>query len=715
MKLKLTNSDGIQTSDNFKNYAFAVKSSSMGLILEILRSKIYKNPIGAICREVSSNARDANREVGKRNKPIEIGFDDGILSPGDLTIFFKDDGPGISPDRMGDVFVNYGESTKRDTNTQTGGFGLGAKTPFAYSDIFSIITIVDGIKYTYIAAVEQGKAGAVYETEQSKTDESNGTTIVIPVNPDDRERFEKEVLRSTFFWTVQPKYINFKEEQCVSEKDSFFGSIFVKPSNIFNSGYYLLIDGIPYQLDNYLTKLPHLSSQCLFLTFRTGTLSITPNRETVQYNDKTIKLIIEKNAKIIVEAKKIIQKEIDKSKTYIEAFFKIATFAESEHKEVWEFLRNNNASYYSFNGKKLESKLPFNCLKISRVNHNKFYENNREKNEVHHFHPNMIGCPFYLLDCFSLQKPRDATIFAKHETFYIIEFCVKNLWKFYHSDKLTITEKVKLQQSMDDAKIELEKFKKLGLSYRKYSSLSKTNIKRQQTEKEKREIFARIIKKPDRYYSPSNPSYKIEMNTCRIYPDMNFDKTKTAYQIIPTKKLKDETALKKQKSWAFFLNRQFEITIYFVHERFEEDIKNRLPTFDEFMKTFDKNKIQEIVDNNFFENKSLPNIRLLSKLNFKNGIAKSFKIVSEINKQNNRTRYTYRSGRHYTPIDFTKDYPPSTELVKACKEIQELTNKYPLLKVFDDYQDADRIFQFNEYIKLIDKSKKGVKNVSEVV
>lgn len=105
MILQQKETTNIRTSEKFKELEFGIRSSDMGLVLEILRSKLYRNPIAAICREVASNARDANREA-ENTAPIEISIDDGLFSAGDLTISFKDVGPGISPERMADVFVN---------------------------------------------------------------------------------------------------------------------------------------------------------------------------------------------------------------------------------------------------------------------------------------------------------------------------------------------------------------------------------------------------------------------------------------------------------------------------------------------------------------------------------------------------------------------------------------------------------------------------------
>ena len=121
-------------SDELEGSLFSIDTSNH-FIFDLLRSKIYENPIKAICREVSCNARDANRSVGKGDVPIEIT----VPSYNNLSLIIKDCGPGISPYLIENIFIKYAASTKRDDNTQTGGFGLGAKTPFAYTDSFTIV------------------------------------------------------------------------------------------------------------------------------------------------------------------------------------------------------------------------------------------------------------------------------------------------------------------------------------------------------------------------------------------------------------------------------------------------------------------------------------------------------------------------------------------------------------------------------------------------
>ena len=131
MKLKESNNQEIIIGTLNKK-EFTIDDSNH-VIFDILRNKMYSDKIAAICREVSSNSRDANREAGLADQPIEIEFSDKqeLLNVGDTCVIFRDFGIGINPDRLDNVFLKYGASTKRDTNAQTGGFGLGAKTPFA--------------------------------------------------------------------------------------------------------------------------------------------------------------------------------------------------------------------------------------------------------------------------------------------------------------------------------------------------------------------------------------------------------------------------------------------------------------------------------------------------------------------------------------------------------------------------------------------------------
>jgi len=297
---------------------------------------MYSDPIAAICREVASNSRDANRESGRGNVPSIISiYEPNIsMSISDMSISFEDCGPGITPSRMGDVFLKYGASTKRDTNSQTGGFGLGAKTPFAYSDTFTIVTICDvdniRMKYIYTAMIDSSGKGKMVLMESCESEENTGTKIIVPIAETDRDRFEKECIKATMFWTARPTFKNFsyvpqqlekvyeKEEDMeedwsiVYDKDGYLGT---------GRHWVALVDGIAYFLDSTKVNVPRNleTNHVILMNFNNGDVTVSANREQLQYDDETIAIINAEVAKVKTFLIKKIAKMIKGSKTYLEA------------------------------------------------------------------------------------------------------------------------------------------------------------------------------------------------------------------------------------------------------------------------------------------------------------------------------------------------------------------------------------------------------------
>lgn len=296
-------------SGDFEETEFSIDTESDYIIFDMLRSKIYKNNIGAICREVASNSRDAQREIGDFTTPIEIEISDRrdhFFYEDGLNLIFRDRGVGISPERVKNIYTKYGASTKRKTNTQTGGFGLGAKTPFSYSDAFIVRTIVDGIEYSYSIYIDPSRKGKMALLFQEPVEhEGNLTEIIIPIKEPDLGRFKKEILRNTHFWKVRPNLIKFDEkyhtftrpsidigetpfevsgEYCIIQKEDFV-----------ESNVNAIVDGIYYPVDMKILDFDFSNEKfaiCLF--YNNGELNIAANRETLQYDDATIKSIKDK-------------------------------------------------------------------------------------------------------------------------------------------------------------------------------------------------------------------------------------------------------------------------------------------------------------------------------------------------------------------------------------------------------------------------------------
>jgi DNA topoisomerase VI subunit B len=171
------NTTVVERSETFTEKAFSIGNPIV--IMKIMRSKLYSNPIKVLIQEYLCNARDANREAGC-DKPIEI------FLPTKLSQSFevRDYGIGISPSRMENVFIKYGESTKRQDNKQTGGFGIGAKSGWSYSDSFSVTTITQEgeqrVKRFYSAIIDETEQGSLVKIgDDQVVDEPTGTRIIV--------------------------------------------------------------------------------------------------------------------------------------------------------------------------------------------------------------------------------------------------------------------------------------------------------------------------------------------------------------------------------------------------------------------------------------------------------------------------------------------------------------------------------------------------------
>ncbi|CAB4196951.1 HATPase_c domain containing protein [uncultured Caudovirales phage] len=293
-----------ESSDGLDEVFFSIKDQ--GMIFDILRNKMYANPILAICREISCNARDAHREIGVQDEPVHIHI------PNNLEPYYKikDFGPGISTDRMYNIFIQYTASTKRNDNTQTGGFGLGAKTPFSYSDSFSIITIHNGIKYNYGCAIDETKVGKISLFSKIPTDEANGTEIIIPVKPVDFKAFADCTELSTRHWDVKPVITGFptlfvwKNINRILDGKNWA----LMASDGYSRSAKIIIDGIEYPLEyDSLRKYtdPKLLDSLrgnIVLYFEIGELTLSANREQIHLDEQTklkIKIRLEDMSKDI--------------------------------------------------------------------------------------------------------------------------------------------------------------------------------------------------------------------------------------------------------------------------------------------------------------------------------------------------------------------------------------------------------------------------------
>lgn len=285
MELKIPKQlDVNKISGDFESQEAGIDSSSMPFVFEMLSKNLYSNPIGSIVREITSNCFDSHIEANV-NEPVVISKledEEGIY------ISFKDVGVGLSPERIKKIYLNYFSSTKRENNNQIGGFGLGSKTPFAYSDYFYITTIFDGIKYSYIFS--KGEFSPLLDLlSEEKTEEHNGTEIKIYIkdNYNDIGLF-KQNLKEQLSYFDNVYFINWdiENDYIIYETNNFK----YRNKDRYSDELHIILGKVSYPVDWNKLKIKQIKIP-IGIKFEIGELQVTPNREAIRYSIETEALI----------------------------------------------------------------------------------------------------------------------------------------------------------------------------------------------------------------------------------------------------------------------------------------------------------------------------------------------------------------------------------------------------------------------------------------
>lgn len=702
----------IETSGNFKEFEFGIKQTDMDLVIEILRSKMYKNPIAAICREISSNSRDANRE-SQNESPIEIGFQDSPFITSEICIYFKDKGLGISPDRMADVFVNYGASTKRESNEFTGGFGLGAKTPFSYTDNFWIETVFENVRYSYCAAIEEGKKGKIFLISSKESVEDSGTTIIVPIKSEHRRSFEEEVYKATFFWPQKPIYTNFykRPESILLKKIFEDNNYLVYNDNNFISGHFgLLLDGIYYNIDSSVMDFAdHYIDSCLFIfKFNVGELTISANRESLQYDEKTKNLIQEKFNKLLKLSREKYKAEYDKRTTWIDSYIFYVKQARdniflrllrcfSGYEGIKEFTEFNSISF------KKDLCQHFPNLRLSE----KLRSGKVLKCDT--FSVNIKDTPVYILDKNTKTlRSKDLTIFKNYESYFILTIKEPKLLKW---QSLLFKEKKSLVKIMRKTLAEIEKFKSLGLKVLNYSEVPKTKTERERVERSSKTVEeVKVFEQPlNKNWQRTSTSYTYRSSSKLKRPgyydtlliennqiNITYSKEHVLILVDSLSSLPDETEEIKLLRYGVQLGLIPNFSIYFANKTKGTKCLKFFKTLEEKTKECINTKIiteimelasfQEIKDFNFWE-----------KIDFKSNELKKFKdeVIKMQSRKNNITVYiTSEIRKKYGALNTFSDLIETFNKFKSTCKILELINSWEFTYKFDMIKD---------YVLLVEK------------
>jgi len=306
MQIAPKNENSVMLSDNFKSVSFGIKQDGLAHIFGVLRNQLYSDKILAVIREYSANAVDANVEAGKEDQAIIVTVPNSF----DPTFRVRDFGNGLNEEEIRDIYANYGESTKRNSNKLIGQLGLGSKSAFAYGDNFLINSYVNGKKLTYNAYIDPSQIGMIAKMNEEDTSEPNGVEICIPVKSKDIYSFVAKAKSFFKFWSskVEVRGIDASEFQLdTSTIEGTNWKFFHAKGNLTNTFRSVVVMGnvaYPFNDDLMAQEIESVFYQKfgvggrLSLSYNfifyvdIGTVEVSASREDLQYTDFTKKNLV---------------------------------------------------------------------------------------------------------------------------------------------------------------------------------------------------------------------------------------------------------------------------------------------------------------------------------------------------------------------------------------------------------------------------------------
>lgn len=305
---------------------FRIRNSAKAF--SILSSGLYANKVRAIIRELSCNAVDSHTAAGKTDTPFDVHL------PNSLEPWFsiRDYGTGLSADQVTNIYTTYFESTKTASNEFIGALGLGSKSPFSYTDNFTVTAVQNGVKGVYTAFINESGVPSIAQMMTENTTDPNGVEVKFSVN--DRHDFDK------FRQEARNVYTYFKLKPVVSGAADFeFKTVQYETENIIpgvhsmsdsNGRSYALMGNIAYPIsipdsEKTLGKLRDLLNCGLLIEFKIGELDFQASREGLSYIDLTINSIKNKLEQLNEALAKVLAVEADAIKNEWERAYFLET------------------------------------------------------------------------------------------------------------------------------------------------------------------------------------------------------------------------------------------------------------------------------------------------------------------------------------------------------------------------------------------------------
>lgn len=315
--------------------AFTIKASAKAF--QILSSNLYSNKLGAMIRELSTNAFDAHVMAGKSDVPFLITLPNSM----EPSFKIRDYGTGLSEEQIMSIYTTFFESTKTESNDVVGCLGLGSKSPFGVADSFTITSFYDGTRTVYSAFLDAQGIPSIATFHREDTTEPNGVEIEVAIRSEDFSTFPKEVNRQLNYFTLKPTIegnSNFAWNPV--EEYLYFGSNW--KMNKKRDNYAKVVQGqISYPIDTSAmgSKFGEAAAAVrtifhmpIIFEVPIGAVNIAPSREALTYDEDTINNLLKAAETVLGELPSFVKKTIESAETEWDARLMFYEVMQSIHR-----------------------------------------------------------------------------------------------------------------------------------------------------------------------------------------------------------------------------------------------------------------------------------------------------------------------------------------------------------------------------------------------
>jgi hypothetical protein len=323
-----------------ENMRMSIAEDAMAHVMDIM-TNLYKFPIRAMLREYSTNARDAHIETGQ-TRPIEVQLPT-MMSP---FLRIKDFGIGLDREGIRTIYSQYGASTKRATNEQTGMLGMGCKSALTYTDQFSVISVKNSRRIIVSIERDEDGLGVMRVMSENPLGDpvrgvSDGTEVVIPCGAGDFPEFQQE---ADFFFSVWPEGTVLVNGQQPRRIDGMWLSNDLLVIDGEQS--YVVMGNVPYPTNDIKHGMPRHwghEARSIMAFVPIGAINFTPDREGLRPTRTTTSTLNTINRTVKAALQGAVQKEVAAASTPREAIQTFLKYAES-------LGASNNPIDYQYNG-----------------------------------------------------------------------------------------------------------------------------------------------------------------------------------------------------------------------------------------------------------------------------------------------------------------------------------------------------------------------------